>query len=697
MAEQPPLVLVVDDALPIRVLLRAGLAKAGYTIIEAGDGKSGLEQFTSRRPDLVLMDVNMPEMDGFDCCRAIRQLDFGQSTPVIMLTGSDDYESINQAFDAGASDFVAKPINLPLLVQRIRYALRDAERELTLRQVQQQHDNARMLAGLVYWVYTPATGQLSWADHSAQLLPWLSPLPQSAEAFARHLVPADRKRYLDVISTAGQNSTALDLEIRCVDVSGSEHVLRLVGQQDRDSSHINGALQDLTNQRSLELQADYLNYHDVVTGLPNRKLFLATLKKWIDTPEAGGAQAIVVVEIHRFQSIGNAYGEGVSETLLRLVGNDLRQLAGDGAFCARLDGAQFALLVPVDAEIDASTLLATLEARLQTLERPWTVDGREIFLRFTGGVVRVTHQVGLQPLTLLRMAISAQGDVVVGSAAITLGFYRDELENTVRKRLLLENDLRRAIEQEEFQLFYQPQLDLSSGLIVGVEALVRWSAPERGFVSPAEFVPVLEEMGLINLLGEWVLAEGCRQQVEWAGKGVNLRVGINLSPAQFQQPNLSSRVEAIARHAKADPDFIELEITESMAMGDPQATIAQLNQLRDAGFKIAIDDFGIGFSSLEYLLRFPLNTLKIDRAFVMDLPRGRRDRAIVRALTSLCLGLGLTTIAEGVETERQRDYLDALGVNEIQGYFLGRPVPARELFDFVQHYNLNSHAARVET
>ncbi len=692
MAELQPLVLVVDDALPIRVLLRAGLAKAGYRVVEAADGRQGLDQFTVQRPDLVLMDVNMPEMDGFDSCRAIRSLETGQATPVIMLTGSDDYESINQAFDAGASDFVAKPINLPLLVQRIRYALRDAEREQTLRQVQQQHDNARILAGLVYWVYTPATGELVWADHTPQLLPWLSPLPDRADTFARQLVPADRKRFLDVIASAIHNDVALDLEVRCADAAGTEHVIRLVGQKDNEGSRINGALQDLTRQRSLELQADYLNYHDVVTGLPNRKLFLATIKQWVESSDAHLMQAIVVLEIQRFQAIGNAYGEAVSETLLRLVGNELRQLAGDGAFCARLEGAQFAVLMPVDAELSAVSSLAALETRFQGLDRAWAVEGREIFLRLTGGVGLVPHQVGLQPLTLLRMAISALGNAQTGTAPLTLSLYRDELDNTVRKRLLLENDLRRAIEQSEFHLAYQPQLDLASGLVVGVEALVRWSTPERGFVSPAEFVPVLEEMGLINVLGEWVLGEGCRQQVAWARLGMPLRVGINLSPAQFQQSNLPLLVETLARKTQADPAFIELEITESMAMGDPQATIAQLNQLRDAGFKIAIDDFGIGFSSLEYLLRFPLNTLKIDRAFVTDLARGRRDRAIVRALTSLCLGLGLTTIAEGVETERQRDYLDALGVNEIQGYFLARPMPAADLLAFVQNHNAQSLA-----
>ncbi|NLY28243.1 MAG: EAL domain-containing protein [Alcaligenaceae bacterium] len=692
MADAQPLVLIIDDAMPIRVLLRAGLAKAGYRTVEATDGRQGLEQFIAHKPDLVLMDVNMPVMDGFQCCRALREHDAGHLTPVIMLTGSDDLESINHAFDAGASDFIAKPINLPLLTQRIRYALRDAERELTLRRVQQQHDSARMLAGLVYWTYDIKNNSVRWTNHTPQLLPWLTPLPASQEEFVQCVMPADRKRFTDAISGAIQNNVTLDLEVRCTDTAGNEHIVRIVGQRDADNTHLQGALQDLTRQRSLELQANYLNYHDVVTGLPNRKLLLSTLKERLGSAAPQTPQAIVVLEIQRFQAIGNAYGEEVSETLLRLVGNELRRLTGDAALCARLDGAQFAILLAVDTELSPDTLKQSIENRLQALDRAWTIEGKDIFLRFTGGISLVPAFSQLEPLTLLRMAMSAQANAQTGNAAITLDLYKDGLDTSLRKRLRLETDLRRAVENEEFHLVYQPQLDLATQKIVGVEALLRWSPPDRGFVSPAEFVPVLEDIGLITVLGEWILGEACRQQAQWAAQGMVLRMGINLSPMQFQQVNLPLLVESLARNTGAQPGSIELEITESMAMGDPQSTIHQLNQLRDAGFKIAIDDFGIGFSSLEYLLRFPLNTLKIDRAFVNDLARGRRDRAIIRALTSLCFGLGLTTIAEGVETERQRDYLDALGVNEIQGYLLGRPM----LPDVLQAFALQHDAVHTQ-
>lgn len=687
MAEAQPLVLIVDDALPIRALLRAGLAKAGYRSTEACDGAQGLELFLGQRPDLVLMDVNMPVMDGFQSCHAIREDDSEHTVPIIMLTGSDDYDSVNRAFDAGASDFIAKPVNLPLLIQRIRYALRDAQRERTLRRVQQQHDSARMLAGLAYWSFDLKTGVLSWAAHTPQLLPWLTPLPSTAAEFAGFVAPPDRKRYMDILNGAIHNDLSLDFEVRCNGPGGEEHILRILGQRDPGGDTLNGATQDLTQKRLQESRASYLDYHDVVTGLPNRKLFVSTLESRLQARTAQTAVAVVAIEIQRFQAISSAYGEDVSETLLRLVGNELPRLAGDEAFCARLDGPRFAIQLAVDAELAPPVILDHLGTLLRGLDRTWSIDGKDLFLRFSAGVCLAKEGSAQDPLTLLRMSTSALASVRPGSSHLTLALYQDGLHSSLRKVLRLETALRHAIENEEFQLFYQPQMDLSTQRIVGVEALLRWIKPDGASVSPAEFIPVLEDMGLITVLGKWILDEACRQQAAWSAEGLPLRMGINLSPVQFLQADLPLLVEAAASRRGACPRLVELEITESMAMTNPQASIKQLNQLREAGFKIAIDDFGIGFSSLEYLLRFPLNTLKIDQAFVKDLDQGRRDRAIVRALTSLSLGLGLTTIAEGVQTERQKDYLDALGVSEIQGYLLSRPVAAGQLRNFVRDFH----------
>ena len=683
MSEKTPVILVVEDAAPIRMLLKAGLTKAGYRIVEAVNGREGVTAFEQHRPQLVLMDVNMPEMDGFESCRGIRALETAYRTPVVMLTGSDDIDSINQAFEAGATDFIAKPINLPLLLQRIRYALRDAEREATLRRVQQQQNNARKLAGLAYWELDPTQGQIQWTSEAVNMLPWMQPLPQTAQALAEIVVPSERKRLQDAIHNAVDNRLSFDIELQCLDQEQCEHVLRIVGQGDADQ-RVFGAVQDLTLQRSLEHQAYYLNYHDAVTGLPNRTLFLQSLTDLLQRTPKTQQLAVLVIEVQRLQEITDAYGQDLADTLLRLVGGELRQLAGEGVICARLQGGRFGTVISVPEHFDSQSVQRYFEQQLQALDRNWIVEGRELYLNFIGGISSSKNEANDAGL-LLRMAKSAQRSLRP-DGCITLAFYQQQHDRSLHEMLDLESDLRRAVEQEQFHLVYQPQLDLASQQIVGVEALLRWVCPHRGFVSPAEFIPALEEMGLITVLGEWILNEACRQQAQWVREGLDLRMGINLSAVQFQQPDLSMQIEAAVHNSGADRERIELEITESMAMGDPEQTIAVLHRLREAGFKIAIDDFGVGFSSLEYLLKFPLDTLKIDRAFVTDVAGTRRDRAIVRALTNLCTGLGMTTIAEGVETQRQCDYLDALGATEIQGYLLSRPLPGDALFSFVQRF-----------
>ncbi|MEY2685716.1 MAG: hypothetical protein RJA09_2861, partial [Pseudomonadota bacterium] len=250
----------------------------------------------------------------------------------------------------------------------------------------------------------------------------------------------------------------------------------------------------------------------------------------------------------------------------------------------------------------------------------------------------------------------------------------------------LERSLRKALDHNEFFLVYQPQLDLRSGRILGVESLLRWQHPVRGPVSPVQFIPVLEEMGLITAVGQWVLKQACWQAAQWSKQGLALRMGINLSPRQFLDPNLFDSVQGAVQAAGAHPELIELEITESLAMQDLDHSIRLLERFRAEGYKIAIDDFGIGHSSLEYLLRFPLDVIKIDRAFITNITATRADRAIVRAVTSIGQTLGLQVIAEGVETQRQSDFVEALGVSEIQGYLIGKPMPPDELFALAKSY-----------
>lgn len=674
--------LLVDDAAEIRLLLTGGLVKAGYKVIQAVNGKQGVEYWQEHQPDLVLMDVSMPVMDGFEACRLIREQEKNLSTPILMLTGSNDLISINRAFDVGASDFMSKPINLPLLLQRIRYGLRDAQREKELHHARNLQDSARSLAGLAFWEYDPISDHLLWLDDASSLLHWMASLPVSLPQVLQFIHPEDHQRLTSVFRNTIQQGKKFDLEVRSV-AKDQTWLLKMVGKQDRDTGRVIGAVQDITALRSLEQQAEYLSHYDALTGLPNRKLFLRSLDDLLQTAKSrSGSTLVLVIEIQRLHQLSDALGSDATDQLVTLISSHLKSMTEDRGLAARLEGATFALALSSVTPPAANQMIDEVNALLQPLLRHWVIEDHELLLNLTVGISHAPEQ-GDRAVDLLRYAQRAQRNRRC-EGQLTLNLYQRGDVDQLAQRLTLENELRRAVERQEFTLVYQPQLDLASERVVGVESLLRWSHPEKGPVSPAVFIPLLEELSLIQPLGEWILHHACWQQREWLDNGLNLRMGINLSAAQFGQANLLQQIEAAASKAGVPASGIKLEITESLAMRDPTASIRLLHDLRERGFKIAIDDFGIGFSSLEYLLKFPLDSLKIDRAFVKDITRGRSDRAIIKALTSLCQTLDISTIAEGVEDQRQRDYVDALGATEIQGYLISRPLPNQELLAFMK-------------
>jgi EAL domain-containing protein (putative c-di-GMP-specific phosphodiesterase class I) len=340
---------------------------------------------------------------------------------------------------------------------------------------------------------------------------------------------------------------------------------------------------------------------------------------------------------------------------------------------ARVGGDEFAVLLHADDQDDA---LHRFEHLIDGLDHPFKVAAQETFLSCTAGVACFPEH-GADAEQLLTLAQEAQrqarnqGRRMVQSGELSAPQRADTLE--------VERALRRALEKGEFHLVYQPQMALREGRIVGVESLLRWRHPERGVVSPVEFIPLLEENGQIAAVGAWVIAEACRQARAWEQAGQPLRVGINLSARQFHDPALFDTIVSATQSAGVSARLVELEITESLAMQEPERAIELLQRLRTLGYKIAIDDFGIGYSSLEYLLRFPLDTIKIDRAFVSHITDSQADRAIVRAITAIAQTLGISTIAEGIETLRQCDFIEALGVHEIQGYLIGKPMAAAEV------------------
>ncbi|MYL25097.1 EAL domain-containing protein [Halomonas alkaliantarctica] len=672
--------LIVDDDPTIRLLVSSGLKRKGYEVFQAADAEQALVVFRDHSPDLALIDVTMPGRNGFELVQSIRRGEAGlacQQVPLLMLTGSDDVTSINQAFESGATDFITKPINLPLLAERIKYALRGAQREKALRDTQLEQASACKLARLGFWQLNFTDDHLSWSAGAHDVLQWPT-LPESGEQLLTLLSPKDRLRLQASLSDAEASGEGINLEVT-VGSGVLARKLRLQSGGKSEDNHLIGAFQDVTALRAFEDKAIYLAEYDELTNLPKRRLFLNLLDEQINSaPES--PWMMLTLDVSRLHRINDVLGIQAGDQVLTLFAQRLKQSTPESALVCRLEADTFGVAVP---QTSAKEIGVHYEDWIRPLARHYVVSNSEVFVDFTAGG-SLYPQDGHNGEELLRTALLAQRFSRYQAVAQRLVLF-DEVDVYADEEVLsLETDLRKALARDEFFLVYQPQQRLSSGGFDGVEALLRWRHPERGVVSPAQFIPLLEESGMIVEVGDWVIKEACRQLAEWQHEGLDLCMGVNLSALQFEQPGLAKQIaEHVADH-KLKPYHLELEITESTAMSNPSATLAILHELKGLGFRLAIDDFGTGHSSYEYLLRFPLNTLKIDRSFITGVADSRPSRAIVRSLTALSQGLGLKTIAEGVETQRQRDYLDALDVDEIQGFLLARPMEPSACLAFLR-------------
>ena len=672
------LILVVDDDPIIAKLATSGLQRRGYQVTKAPNAEAALGVLQEQAVSLALIDVHMPGRNGFDLTRAIRNGEAGRSLqqiPVLMLTGSDDVDSIDRAFDAGATDFITKPINLALLAERVRYALQGASREKALRDAQAEQANACKLARLGFWRLDGSDCSLNWSTDATEVLQ-RDDLPSSTPDLIEWVASKDRLRLNAALNTALEGGAGIDLE---VSVGTLENVrrLRLQSSPVNEDNQLVGAFQDVTELRAFENRAAYLAEYDDLTDLPKRRLFLKLLDEQL-TAEPDLKWLIVVFDISRLHRINDLLGIPAGDEVLAIFSQRLKQNTPDEALLCRLEADTFCTAVPLASDGD---IQKHYQSWMQTLARACVVEGTEIFVDFTSGASLYPSDAA-NGKDLLRGALAAQraARFLPSTNRLTL-FESIDIEDDAGT-LKLESDLRQALARDEFFLVYQPQKCLVTGNIVGAEALLRWRHSHEGIISPARFIPLLEENGLIVEVGEWVMKEACRQLSEWQKEGGDLRMGVNVSALQFEQEGLAERMARYVALYDLQPHHFELEITESTAMKNPDVTLSILHDLRSHGFKLAIDDFGTGHSSYEYLLRFPLHTLKIDRSFVKGVAENRENRAIIRSLTALSRGLGLKTIAEGIETQRQQDYLDALDVQEIQGFLFAKPMEPKDFFPF---------------
>lgn len=557
-------VMMVDDEPIVTEVVQTFLEEAGYTsFVTTNDPKRAMALFVERRPDILLLDLMMPEVTGFDILEQVRAHEELRYTPVIILTAESDPNTKLKALELGATDLLTKPVDSSELRLRLRNAL----------------------------------------------------------AF---------KAYQDRL-------------------------------------------------------ADF----DALTGLPNRRKFRALLEAALRTTQQSRACALLHIDLDRFKQINDTLGHRTGDRLLCTVAQLLERTLFDSeatgwpghrepetrVAVARIAGNGFVALLPNLHNLKKVDTADSLARRvLAALSAPFQIDEHELFITASIGIA-VAPGDGQDADTLLKHAEMGMYQAKQRGRN-TYAFFSREMNAQALERLTLENQLRRAVEREEFVLYFQPKVDVKSRRITSTEALVRWKHPEHGIVSPVKFIPIAEETGLIVEIGQWVLRAACMQVRAWAEQGLPpIAVSVNVSGAQFKQRKVWHAVRGALQRSQLPASHLVLELTESMLMEHANESIEMLYELKETGIKIAVDDFGTGYSSLTYLSKFPLDELKIDRSFVQGLPGERDSGAIVGAIIALARELELKVVAEGVETKEQLQFLQSRNCDEYQGYLCSRPVP----------------------
>ena len=433
--------------------------------------------------------------------------------------------------------------------------------------------------------------------------------------------------------------------------------------------------EDVTERQRSEDRIAHMARHDALTDLPNRVLLLEQLNHEIKRVKRGECLAVLCLDLDQFKSVNDALGHHIGDELLKLVGERLRGCTRELDIVARMGGDEFAIIMTQMAQAaDAATLSKRIR---DSVIKPYQIEGHQIVTDISIGI-SVAPMDAVESTELLRNADMALYDAK-GDGRGTFRFFEPEMNTRMKIRRELEMDLRKALATEQFELHYQPLVTLKTNEVNGFEALLRWNHPTRGLISPADFIPIAEETGLIVPLGEWVLKAACNEAVDWPE---HIKVAVNLSPAQLNCRNLVSMVTSALDESGMPPHRLQLEITETVLLQNTFTTLATLHELRKMGVQIALDDFGTGYSSLSYLRSFPFDKIKIDRSFIQDLSNGAEPLAIVNAVAGLAKCLNMTSTAEGVETQQQMDVLQSIGCTEMQGYLFSHARPASEIRRF---------------
>jgi diguanylate cyclase (GGDEF)-like protein/PAS domain S-box-containing protein len=843
-----PVVLVADDDFTIRLLALEALEQAGFDVEEAEDGKQALDIFYRVRPDIVLLDVKMPGMNGFEVCAALRKRPEGRNVPILMITGVDDVDSIQRAYDEGATDFMNKPLNWLILTQRVRYMLRASQNVEQLRKSQASLATAQQVARLGSWELDVSTEEFLYTDEIRQVYGFKDE-SQGFEQLKARVHPDDQQELRHFMDRARYRGMPFQMDHRLVFEGGTERIVQhqvdTILDENGKTRQLIGTVQDITQRKRgeyfevarnqvlemiiqnsllkdilnqlvhvveqqypgslcflstlrdnrihieagsalpepmirimdgekvapstgccsataaytgstvilnnigsnpmwvryhelalihhinagyavpivsgkgqilgtitvfyphllkpneadlsiletigklaavaiernrLAQQLEHQSRHDFLTDLPNRAAITEQMRELVkQTAETGEKLAVFVIDLDRFKQINDSLGHHIGDKVLKAVTDRFKKHMNNH-LVGRMGGDEFIYVMAgvgdrEDVSVRANKILELLSAGFD-------MEGRMLYIAASIGIC-VYPEDGEDVITLQRNADTAM-HYAKNRGGARFHFYTSEMNEAAIERLEIENELRKAIENKEFELHYQPKYEFKTRRINGFEALLRWNHPELGRVPPGKFIPIAEESELIIPIGTWVLQEACRQNAEWEAAGYGqFRIAVNVSVAQFNQDDFVYLVDRTLREHNLLPDRLELEITESMVVNDVSVVTERLSELRKLGVIMAIDDFGTGYSSMSYLHELPVDTIKIDRSFVQKVVgqdlAADKSRKLLRSIVALAKELNLTIVAEGPESPQQVSFLNEIGCDYAQGYYFSVPLSVEEI------------------
>ena len=695
-------ILVVDDEPRLRDAVKEILSLAGYQVECAATGREALTLLAEQDFSLVLLDLNLPDISGQKILDEIVSQDI--DTNVIIYSGESTFEQATRALRNGAKDFLAKGCAPEILLETVARTLDNWRRQKHYLRVQKHIQCSEVLHRYLI-------------NHSPDLIFMLD--DQGRLIFvnerAKHYFGLDIQElmgapFFDFIFAEDQPGAALFLQkLKKGEHAESPVELRLrtpSGTVPRDVEvwalpvelpdpkpimGIYGIIRDISERKQAETLRNYHLNHDQLTKLPNRNLFHDRLQVALrQARRLDQKLAVMYLDLDRFKLINDSYGHPVGDELLQNVASRVKSCLRDCDTLARISGDEFNLLLPHIKHVrDARTIWYKIQS---LFDEPFQVQGHEIRVSFSAGcAVYPDHGETMQ--LLLRHADSAMYQVKERGRN---GFYcyLPEMDSSPCYHMEIENGIHRALANDELRLYYQPQIDLQSGRVRSLEALIRWAHPRRGFLLPAEFMPVVEQSRLVCRLGTWVIRQICLDALEFKKRGYeDLRIAMNVSPQQLGMEGFTQSLFDTIREHRLDSSFLEIEITENSLIQDMNTSMQALTRLAEAGVTIAVDDFGKGYSSLSYLHTLPLHTVKIDRSFVTNLSESSTDTTIIDAILSIARGLRLNFIAEGVETQFQNDYLLNAGCRTAQGYLYAPPLPLDDALAYVRSSRAQAFSA----